>query len=125
MILIFIVVEIYPKTVFGEYIWRTIGPFDDANAFPEKLLVQSQIPSFSGASHTVEVHMVEGQSTLMPGHQNESRTTHVSFNSQTQCYPLGKARLSSAQWPGQQKRVPGLGILSNDAAQVLSEFGSR
>ena len=68
--------------------------------------------------------MMEDQSSLVAGHEDEGRTAYVALDSQAKRYPLGETGLSRAQWPSQQENISGRGVLADGPAQVLGEIGA-
>ena len=67
---------------------------------------------------------MEGQSPLVPGHQHEGRTSHITCNSQSHGDPLGEAGFSRSQLPGQQENVSRRGLFADGPAQVLGGTGA-
>jgi hypothetical protein len=65
---------------------------------------------------------MEGQATVVAGHQNESRTAHVALNTQTEGNALREASLACPKLTRQQNNVSSRRLLPNNATEVLGEL---
>ena len=104
--------QLYPEVLSREYVYSFIGPLDDADSASLNVLVKAEVLDFIELVYPIQVYVIEHQSALVLGREDEGWTLYVRLDVKSAGNPLGEAGLAGAKLTGEEEEIVGHGGLT-------------